>query len=328
MRDKTYDLIIIGAGPAALTSAIYSTRYKMSTLVIGKTLGGELSLAHNVCNFPGYQSIPGIELAQKMKVHAESQGAKVLLKEVGKITLTNNKQQTTNNDKFEIQISENEKYRSKALIVATGSERRRLNIPGEKEHIGRGVSYCYTCDGYFFKNKTVAVIGGSNAAIVAALYLADVASKVYIIYRKEQLRAEPMWIDDWKKVEESGKGITIYKTNVAEIIGNGQQISEIKLDNPYQQKDSLQIDGLFIEIGSIPGTALIEPLGLEIDDTGHVIVNDNMETKIPGLFCAGDMTSKSKDFKQATLACAQGALASASAFKYLKKEKAPQIKGI
>jgi thioredoxin reductase (NADPH) len=355
-----YDLIIIGAGPAGLTASLYASRYRLSNLVIGKVLGGELSLAHHVCNFPGFESISGIELAEKMKTQIEKLGAKVLLREVGKIE-ENQKSKTclpagkvknqNYNSKFKVYLGEREVYEARALIVVTGSERRRLNVPGEKEYLGKGVSYCVTCDGAFFRDKIVAVIGGSDAAVSGAIHLYNFAKKVYLIYRGEELRAEPVWREEWKKIEGRGKGETIYNTNVIKILGgselsklkiknkklktekNNQQsvsnvVGGVKLDKPYKGSDILKLDGVFVEIGGVPGTTLVQPLGVAIDETGHVVVDDEMRTNIPGLFCAGDMIDKSAKFKQAIGAMAQGARAAASVFKYLKKETAPQIKGV
>jgi len=317
---EVYDLIIVGSGPAGLTASIYASRYKLSNLVIGKQLGGELGLAHKIENYPGFSSVSGLELAEKWKRQVERLGSKVLIKEVGKIE----KQDAG----FKVQVSENEVYQSKALIIATGSERRRLNISGEKEYMGKGVSYCHTCDGPFFKDKIVAIIGGSDSAVSGAVHTAEYAKKVYIVYRKDNLRAEPAWLEEWKKIEASGKGETIYNANVVEILGDGNRVTGVKLDKPYQNKDSLITDGVFIEIGSVPGTALVQSLGVSLAENGHVIVNEEMGTNIPGLFCCGDMVDKSAKFKQAIWAMAQGARASASVFKYLKKETAPQIKGV
>lgn len=355
-KESIYDLIITGIGPAGLTASIYASRYKLSNLVIGKTLGGELGLAHKVENYPGFLSISGLDLADKWKKQVENLGAKVLIKEVGKIE--------KQNGGFLVEINEEEKYQSKAVIVATGSERRRLNIPGEKEYMGRGVSYCHTCDAPFFREKTVALIGGADSAVSGAIHTAEFAKKVYIIYRKDKLRAEPIWIEEWKKLEASGKGEAIYNTNITQILG-GKEFAKLKaqnaklkampakpsmldkigttknlkleeknqvvgvlLNNPYKREKFLAVDGVFIEIGSVPGTALVQSLGVKLDETGHVVVNDQMETNIPGFFCAGDMVSKSATFKQAILAMAQGAMAAASVYKYLKKETAPAIRGV
>ena len=229
---------------------------------------------------------------------------------------------------FEIQTQAGEKYEAKTLIVATGSERRRLDISGEKDYLGKGVSYCTTCDAPFFKDKTVALIGGSDAAVSGAVHTAEYAKKVYIIYRRDKLRAEPFWLEKWQAIEKEGKGETIYNTNITEILGDANKITGVKLDKPYQGKDVLSLDGVFIEIGGVPGTSLVKPLGVNLTETGYVQVNEKMETNVAGLFCAGDMTDKSIVLVQAITAMAQGAIAAASAYKYLKAEKAPQILGI
>lgn len=325
-----YDVVIIGAGPAGLAASIYASRYKLSNLVIGKQLGGELSLAHKVENYPGFISITGLELCEKFKEQVEGLGAEVLLKEVGRIEKVKSEKLKvkSHSSKFKVFVGEDEVYEAKALIIATGSERKRLDIPGEKEYMGKGVSYCYTCDAPFFKNKTVALIGGADSAVSGAVHTAEYAKKVYIIYRKDRLRAEPIWVEEWKKIEEQKKGETIYNTNIAEIAGDGTKVSGVKLDKQYKGSDFLEVDGVFIEIGGVPGTSLIKSLGVKLDETGHVIVDEEMKTNIFGLFCAGDMVNKSAKFKQATLAVSQGALAAASVYKYLKQESAPSQRGV
>ncbi|PIS08764.1 hypothetical protein COT75_04755 [Candidatus Beckwithbacteria bacterium CG10_big_fil_rev_8_21_14_0_10_34_10] len=324
MTDNIYDLLIIGAGPAGLAASIYSSRYRLSNLVIGKLLGGELSLAHKIENYPGFLDISGFDLAQIWQKQVENLGAKVLLKEVGRLELTGEGE----NKSFKAYFSKNEYYQAKALIIATGSERRRLNIPGEEEYLGKGVSYCHTCDAPFFKEKTVVIIGGSDSAVSGAVHTAEFAKKVYLVYRKDKLRAEPAWINQWQQIEKQAKGETIYNTNVKEIIGDKTRITGVKLDKPYKGQEIISTDGVFIEIGGVPGTALVEPLGIKLDERGYVIVSEQMETNIPGLFSAGDMTNKSASFKQATWAIAQGAMAAASAYKYLKNTTAPAIRGI
>ena len=324
-----FDVIIIGAGPAGLTASIYASRYKLSNLVIGKQLGGELALAHKIENYPGFISISGLELCSKFKEQVERLGARVLLKEVGKIEKVKSEKLKvkSHSSKFKVYLSKDEVYEAKALIVATGSERRRLNIPGEKEYMGKGVSYCTTCDAGFFKDKVVALIGGSDSAVSGAIQTAEYAKKVYIIYRKDQLRAEPVWIDKWKEIETAGKGATIYGTNITEILGD-KLVTGIRLDRVYQGNQVLNVDGVFIEIGGVPGTTLVQSLGVKLDETGHAVVAEEMETNIPGLFCAGDMTDKSKIMKQAITAEAQGAIAAGSAYKFIKKEQAPRILGV
>lgn len=321
-KPPVYDLVIIGSGPAGLIASIYASRYKLNNLVIGKVLGGELSLASKVENYPGFASIPGLELNQKIVQQVENLGAKVLYKEVGRIE--------KKDDYFEVSVSDKEKYLGRTVIVATGSERRRLNIPGEKELTGRGVSYCTTCDAPFYKGKRVAIVGGSDAAVTGAIHSAEFADKVFIIYRKEQLRAEPVWLDELGKLIQSGKIKVIYKTNIIEITARqgASVVGSVKLDNPYNGSDILSVDGVFIEIGGVPGTSLVKPSGVELDETGHVKVTENMETNIAGLFCAGDMVDRSAVMKQAIVAMAFGAIAAGSVYKYLKGQKAPRILGV
>jgi len=315
-----YDVIIIGAGPAGLTASIYTSRYKLSNIVIGKKLGGELSLAHDVCNFPGFKSITGLELSQKMREQVEDLGVEVLLKEVGKIEKVDGKKFN-----FKVYINKEKFFKTRSLIIATGSERRRLNIPGEEKYLGKGVSYCTACDAGLYKDKTVAMIGGSDSAVSGAIHVAEYAEKVYIIYRRDKLRAEPIWVKEWKKIGNTDQGETIYNTNVVEFLGDGNKITAVKLDNPYKNKKELNLDGVFVEIGGVPGTSLIQPLGIEMDKTGHIQVNTKMETNVEGLFCAGDLTCFSADFKQAVTAAGQGARAAGSAYKFIKKENAPII---
>jgi len=321
--NNIYDVVIIGVGPAALTASIYASRYKLKNLVIGKNVGGELSYAHKVENYPGFISASGLELATKWKEQAEVLGAKILLKEVGKI-----EQIKEGKAKFKIEVDGQESYLAKTVIVATGSERRRLNISGEQEYVGKGISYCTTCDAPFFKEKTVALIGGSDSAVSGAVHTAEFASKVYVIYRGEKLRAEPIWIEEWEKICKQGKGEVIYNTNIVEVLGDGNKVSGVKLDKPHKNKNDLSLNGVFIEIGGVPGTALVQSLGVNLDETGHVVVSRQMETNVSALFCAGDMVDRSKMMQQAIIAMAQGAKAAASAYKYIKKESAPQIKGI
>lgn len=315
-----YDLIIIGLGPTGLTASVYASRYQLKNLLIGEVLAGELSKAPRIENIPGFISISGLDWGGKVKDQVEKLGAKVIFGRVGRIE--------KKRKEFKIYTEAGEEYQAKTLIVATGSERRKLGIPGEKEYVGRGVSFCTVCDAPFFRDKIVALIGGSDAAISGAVHTAEYAKKVYIIYRRDRLRAEPIWVEEWEKIEKKGKGKTIYNTNIVQILGDGTKVTGVKLDKPYQGKKTLPLDGVFIEIGGVPGTSLLKPLGVSLTEAGYVQVNEAMETNIAGLFCAGDITDKSIVLVQAITAMAQGAIAAASVYKYLKGEKAPQILGI
>ncbi len=315
-----YDVIILGLGPAGLTASIYASRYRLKNLIIGETLAGELAKAHKVENLPGFVSISGLAWGQQTKEQVEKLGAETVIGRVGRIEKTASG--------FKIFTEDQKTYQAKALIIATGSERRKLGIPGEKEYLGRGISYCTTCDAPFFRDKTVALIGGSDSAVSGAVHTAEYSQKVYIIYRREQLRAEPIWLEQWQAIEKSGQGKTIYRTNVTEILGDGQKVIGVKLDKPYQGKDVLAIDGVFIEIGGVPASSLLQPLGVKMTKSNHVQVNERMATNVAGLLAAGDMTDRSAVLAQAITAMAQGAMAAASAYKFLKGEKAPKILGV
>src|SRR3972149_489839 len=246
-----YDLIIIGIGPAGATASIYAARYKLSHVVIGQTVGGTVILASKVENFPGFNSISGLELGEKMLEQVKYLGAEVIFKTVGRIEKTG--------DGFTVITEDNVEYESKTLIVATGTERRKLNIPGESQYLGKGVSYCTACDAPFFREKTVAVTRGSDGAVSGAVHTAQFAQKVYLIYRGEALRAEPIWLEEAQK---DPKITTILKTNLKEIKGDETKMTGVILDSPYQGSDLLPLDGVFIEIGGVPGTSLLVPLGV------------------------------------------------------------------
>jgi thioredoxin reductase (NADPH) len=218
-----------------------------------------------------------------------------------------------------------EAYETKTIIIAGGSERKKLNVPGEDEYVGRGVSYCTTCDAPFYREKVVALIGGADAAVSGAIHTSEFADHVYIIYRKDQLRAEPIWVEEALK---NPKIEVIYTTNITEIIGDGQKVTGVKLDKPYNNFDQLSLDGVFIEIGSVPGTSLASELGVTLDEGKYVLVNEDMSTNLPGIFAAGDLTDNSKLLPQMIEACAEGAIAAASVYKYLKGQQAPRILGV
>ena len=305
-----YDVIIIGSGPAGLTASIYSSRYKLSNLVIGKVPGGTIAYAHKVENFPGVPGISGVELGQRMLEQVKALEVEILAEEVVGI------EKSVVDGKFKITTNTKKEFEARTLIVALGTERRKLNVPGEKEYLGKGVSYCVTCDAPLFKGKTVVLVGGSNAACSGAIHLATFAEKIYLIYRKNALRAEPVWVEE---VKENSRIEVIYETNVTEVLGDGTRVTGVKLDVPYSGNSMLSSNGVFIEIGGQPSSSLLQPLGVELDEDGYVRVDERMSTNIPGLFAAGDLTTKSVILQQVITACAGGAVAANSAFEYLKK---------
>jgi len=307
MDNKIYDLIIIGTGPAGLTASIYASRYHLNHIVLGSKEGGSLSLAAEVENYPGFKKIAGLDLANKMMEQVEAFGVEILAKE------------TTGIEKkdgvFKVQFDGGKFLQAKTIIIATGTERRKLNVPGETEYLGKGVSYCTTCDGNFFKEKVVAMVGGSNAAALGTYHLSNIVSKIYLIYRKKPLRAEPFWRE---RIEKESNIEIIYETNVVEILGDEGKVTKIKLDKPYKNNQELTLDGVFIEIGGVPGTQLTIPLGVDLDGSGFIKVSSDMKTNIEGIFAAGDVANATGEFHQIVTATAEGALAANSVYKYLK----------
>ena len=311
-----YDVLIIGAGPAGLTASIYASRYKLSNLVIGKVPGGTIAYAHKVENFPGVPGISGVELGQRMLEQAKSLGVEIMVENVEKIGTVST--EVGKSLLFKITTNSGKKFEARTLIAALGTERRKLNVPGEKEYLGKGISYCVTCDAPLFKGKTVILVGGSNAACSGAIHLASFAEKIYLIYRKNELRAEPVWVEE---VKENPRIEVIYNTNLTEVLGDGAKVTGVKLDVPYRGNSSLSTGGVFIEIGGQPLSSLLLPLGVELDENSYVKVDERMGTNIPGLFAAGDLTTKSLILQQVVTACADGAIAANSVFEYVKSNK-------
>ncbi len=304
--DEIYDLVIIGAGPAGLSASIYASRYKLNHLLLGAQIGGQVNEIHSIENWPGDISVSGFDLLSRFVSHAKSLGVTPQNESIVSV-------KKAVDDIFEITTGKNI-HKARAIIMAMGTAYRKLNIPGEKEFTGKGVSYCATCDAMFFRNKIVSVIGGGNAAVVVALELTDFASKVYLIYRGERFSAEPVWLD---KMTANPKIVPIKNTNIIEIKG-GEKVEKIILDNAYEDNNHLDVDGVFVEIGSEPGIELAERLGVETDEQGFIKVNADMSTNISGVFAAGDITTGSNKFRQILIAAAEGAVAANGAYKLLK----------
>lgn len=300
-EDKVYDLIIIGAGPAGLTAAIYAARYQMDCMVISPETGGSCTLAHDIENWPGFKG-SGMELMQKFEEHVKSFNVPIKADEVKEIK----KEDST----FTVS-TEKERHKAKTVIIATGTKRRKLEAPGEETFFGKGVSYCATCDALFFKDKVVGVVGGANAAAMAAQILSQNAKKVFIIYRKDRMRCEPVRLHD---LENDPKIEFKYNANIKEIIGK-EKLEKVSLDTG----EELQLDGLFIEIGGIPITAIAKDLGVELEKNQRIKVDKGMETNIPGIFAAGDITTGSNEFNQIVTAAAEGAIAVLGAFNFIRK---------
>jgi thioredoxin reductase (NADPH) len=303
---KIYDLIIIGAGPAGLSASLYASRYKLDHLIFGVESGGQMKEIYNIENWPGDISVPGKDLIDRMTGHVENYGVRVQHESV--ISAVASKDNI-----FEITTSR-DNYQSKSLILAMGAQYRKMDIPGEKEFIGKGVSYCATCDAMFFRDKVVAVVGGGNSAAVVAVELCDFAKKIYLVHKEEKLSAEPVLLD---KIKTDAKIEMIDNTNIIEIQGN-EKVEKIILDIPHKDKTYLDVGGVFIEVGTEPGVQLARKLGVATDEHDYIRVKEDMSTNIPGIFAAGDITTGSNKFRQVLTACAEGAIASNGAYKLLK----------
>jgi len=302
-----YDIIIIGSGPAGMTAAIYSTRREMKTLVIGREVGGQMIWANEIENYPGFQSIKSFELITRLKDQMLACGAELKEEEVKKIehNLDGTFTVYTNKDSFV----------SKTVLVAMGLAPRRLAVKGELEFNGRGVSYCANCDGPFYRGKQVTVVGGGNAALDAAEILSKIAAKVYLIHRGPEFRGFESLITEVK----SRKNIeVIMNTEIDEIIGSNK-VEKLRLINKSDQKSSeIMVDGVFIEVGRIANTDVLEDLA-DRNKVNQVVVDEKMSTKTPGLFAAGDVVIS--EFKQITIALGQATVAALSAYQYLQLKK-------
>lgn len=299
-----YDVIIIGSGPAGMTAGIYAVRREMKTLIIGRELGGQLIWASEIENYPGFENIKSFELITRMKNQAVNAGVLFHDDEVKQIEKGENGLFTlfTNKESFE----------TKTVIIAMGLSPRRLAVPGEVEFNGRGVSYCANCDGPFYKNKTVAVIGGGNSALDAAEVMSKIASKVYLVHRNDDFRAFETLIEEVK----ARPNIELVMSADVKSINGGEKVDKIiVLDKTTNTEKEILLDGVFIEIGRIASTDLVGDL-VDRDEKNQIIAKTNMETKTPGLFAAGDVVSC--EFKQITIANGQATIAALSAYQYIQ----------
>ena len=299
---ENYDLIIIGAGPAGLTAAVYAARYKINFLIIGKMSGGLMGEAYEICNFPSYNRVNGVELMKKMINHVNDLGVEIKSEEVLDIK--------KKGKEFEIKTNK-EIYPAKKIIIATGSERRKLGINREKELTGKGISYCATCDAPFYKDKVVGVAGGSDAALTAALLLSKFTKKVYIIYRKNKFfRGDNIWIEE---VKRNKKIESLFNSTITRLIGK-DKLEEIEIN----REKKLKLDGLFVEIGGMPNIELAKNIGVKIGKN-QIITDKQQKTNIKGFFAAGDVTDN--PLKQIVTACGEGATAANSIYRELMKER-------
>lgn len=298
------DLAIIGGGVAGLSAAMYARRLELKVHIFGLEVGGTIALAHIVENYPGFKSLTGMELSNKIKEHAQSFKPKFVYENVLKIS---------KKGKCFIVETKNKKYHARAVILSTGTKWKKLDVPGEKEFEKKGVHYCALCDGPFYKNKVVAVVGGGDGAVKEALFLSKITKKVYIIYRSKELRPEPINLERAKKA----RNIKFIKnTEVLEILGK-EKFEKIRLSKKYNNSYELAIDAVFVDIGRIPQTGLAKPLGVKMNKKGEIVTDKLMKTNIPGFFAAGDVTDT--PFKQAITAASEGSTAAYSAYQHITK---------
>jgi thioredoxin reductase (NADPH) len=297
---KTYDLIVLGGGPTAIGCAIYAARFAMDVLVIGKIFGGLIATTHVVENYPAITTISGQGLMEMFREHMNSLNIPYISDEIRSIEKMD--------DHFELN-SFFQKFKAFSICIATGSERKKLGVPGESDYAGRGVSYCATCDGPFYRDKVVCVIGGSDSAAKEALFLSQNVKKVYIIYRGKEIRAEPI---NKQRVYENDKIEIIYETNIVEIKGE-TNVKSVIFDNGRE----FELDGVFIEIGSNPNSDLAKRIGVKTNAKGEIMINRKSETNVPGIFAAGDVADA--PFKQAITGVSEGVVAAYSAFDYVKE---------
>jgi len=299
-----YDLIVIGGGLAGYTAAIYAARYIVKTLVIEKKPGGIIIETPVVENYPGFKSITGKELMKKVKKQVLGLGVEIVKGDVDAVR--------KDGKEFSVKVDD-KNFKSKSLIVAVGTKKRKINVPGEEEFKGKGVSYCATCDAAFFKNKVVAVIGGGNSAFRTAQILLEYVKKLYIIDIAEKLWVEPFLLNQLK---DNPKLTIMSSTGLKEIKGD----NKVKAIVTSKDKE-IDVDGVFVDIGFIPPKKISEQLNLETDKFGYIKVDEAMKTNIEGVFAAGDITNASDNFRQLTTAASEGSIAANSVFNYLKSLK-------
>ncbi|MDM5335005.1 thioredoxin-disulfide reductase [Ureibacillus composti] len=312
-EEKIYDVVIIGAGPAGMTAAVYASRANLSTIMIERGIpGGQMANTEEVENYPGFDTILGPELSTKMFEHAKKFGAEYAYGDVSEII---------NGEDYKIIKAGSKEYKTRSIIITSGAEYKKMGIPGEKELGGRGVSYCAVCDGAFFKQKNLIVVGGGDSAVEEGVYLTRFADKVTIVHRRDQLRAQKILQD---RAFANEKVDFIWNNTVKEINEKDGKVGSVTLVNTVDgTEQEVQADGVFVYIGMIPLTAPFQNLGI-LNEQGYIVTNDKMETSVKGIFAAGDV--RDKMLRQIVTATGDGSIAAQSAQHYVEelKEKISQ----
>ncbi|MED3647422.1 thioredoxin-disulfide reductase [Halalkalibacterium halodurans] len=311
-EQKVYDVVIAGAGPAGMTAAVYTSRANLSTVMVERGVpGGQMANTEDVENYPGFDHILGPELSTKMFEHAKKFGAEYAYGDIKEII-----------DQGDLKLVKagNKEYKARAVIVATGAEYKKLGVPGEKELSGRGVSYCAVCDGAFFKGKELVVVGGGDSAVEEAVYLTRFASKVTIIHRRDQLRAQKIL---QQRAFDNDKIEFIWEHVVKQINGTDGKVSSVTIEHAKTgEQQDFKTDGVFIYIGMLPLNEAVKNLNI-LNDEGYIVTNEEMETSVPGIFAAGDVREKS--LRQIVTATGDGSLAAQNVQHYIE-ELAEKVK--
>jgi thioredoxin reductase (NADPH) len=308
LSSREYEIAIVGAGPAGLTAALYAGRALKRTILLEAGIpGGELLNTETIEDYPGFASITGPELASKMTEHALSFGAEMVPARVTGIGLEADSRKR-------IEVEDGEPYFARAVILTAGGQPRKLGIPGEQEYAGRGVSYCAVCDGAFFKGEHLAVVGGGDAAMEEAAFLTRYASRVTLIHRRSEFRAQPVLVE---RARNNPKLDFMTDTVVEEIVGNGQQVERLRLRHPVDgTADELAVGGVFVFIGFLPNSGLLQ-VHAEHDAQGYYITDENMQTSVPGVYAAGDVRAQLT--RQVTTAVGDATTAAMAATKLVEE---------
>jgi len=306
--NEVYDLIILGGGPAGLTAGLYAMRAVLKTILIEKaTPGGQVAITKGVENYPGFEDISGLDLCDKFLHHAQSYGLELIRDEVISIQ--------PGTERHSVLLESGKVLQGHALIIATGGTPRKLGVPGEDELLGRGVSYCAKCDGFFFQDRVVSVVGGGDTALEEALYLTKLASKVYLIHRRNTFRASKIL---QRRVADSGIELVLDST-ITRINDQDNAVYSISVENLLTgEQRIIETEGVFIFVGLFPNNKIVPP-GIAMDASGYAITDDKCATNIPGIFIAGDL--KQKYAKQIVIAAAEGCTAALAAASYIDEKK-------
>lgn len=312
MNDNEFEIAIVGGGPAGITAALYAGRSRVRTIVLERgAVGGQLWNTADIDDYPGMSMMTGPEVAQKFEEHARKFGAQFEFGTVTKIS--------KDGDWFVLQTDEGDEYRALSVIVTAGGEARKLGVPGENELAGTGVSYCAVCDGAFFQDRVIAVVGGGDSAVEEGAFLTRYASKVYVIHRRDEFRASPVLIEH---LDHTGKAEKVMNTVVEEIVGDAK-VTGVKIKNVETGEQSeLAVDAVFPFVGFTPHSDIFDDGLVELDDSGHIVTDFKMETKTPGLFAAGDV--RSQYVRQITNAVGDATTASLAASAHVESVKLAQ----